>query len=310
MNINYPHTPIIRNAFALIIIYLQNGLFICYAAASYFLFKNGEDYGLSDILRAFGLNAPLLMVWLTLTIIYAMCFVFISTLSAICSMEQSLFLLANRLSSETPTPSKKSIPIVIEIYLKNFWESQNSFTYDSNYGASRQHESYGLMIARGLGDEYHNHQKSFKNLWGLIGGKSQFCHLIENASITFVQPLNFATVDRNHISNPKGLIQSMPGLSSSSTIYVTVDDRFIKSLTNAFSQENNSNSAPTIYKSISIYGRYYLTTSFLDDNLIINNFEFNEYLSYSPEELIDHLCAKEYITDEWKKSIRDQMRNN
>ena len=146
MKFSNPHSLFIRVAYGMVIETLQGVFFLCYLAASYYFFKYGDEFGLDQVLNFLGVSKPKIWVWFFITFIYAVCFAFLGTLSAISSAEHSLHLLATKSNTDKELWNRKSIHVSILYYFNDIHIEDGEIKFDAKLGAHRSHSTTGFMV--------------------------------------------------------------------------------------------------------------------------------------------------------------------
>jgi hypothetical protein len=307
MNFSNPHYPFIRVLYGMAIGILQWLFFLGYLVVCYYFLKYGYDFGLGPALDALedftGWASINLWGWLFITFLYALCFAFLGTLSAIASAEHSLHLLANKIEASLEILPRERFHVSISYYFNAVYIEDGEIEFNAKFGTHRCHLTTGFMIIKGKSLQ----QRKIGNFWGVFGRKKiDFFQFSKGASVKFIQPIDLSKLRHNTDGTIDQWVSTQVDDFAGAHLDVLVDGRFIKSLKKLFPDQSAAAVGGNQYATIDISGEYF-SDAHHANNIRVSGLSVQDWLRYTRRELQDVFLKDEDIPDAMKTKIKSAM---
>jgi len=303
MRFRNPHSPFIRALYGEVIEALQGIFFLGYLAVSYYFFKYGDEFGLGKLLHILGVTEPKIWVWVFITFLYAVCFAFLGTLSAISSAEHSLHLLAKKLDIDEEILTQKRVHISILYYFKNISIEDGEIEFDAKLGAYRSHSTIGFMAINGMLPQ----RRKIGNFWGLLGRKKiDSFQFSKKAFVNFIEPTDVSKLEKNiHDTTNLWISPTADGFVKAH-LEILVDGRFMRSLKKLFPDQISNGKDEKRYATIHLSATCILDGQDMN-NICVSSLGVWDWARYTPQELQEHFSKDKDISDAMKTKIQNAI---
>lgn len=298
-----PHTPLIRVIYGGIISFFHFAFFVGYGYLSFLIFQNSLPIveNLQGIQELFKLQRIELIAWVVLTIFYSLIFLFLGTLSAISSIEYNLSKPNSDAGDSKFRFTKNYTLVAVSFYLQKFQQDQDSIHYDEEIGMHRIHNCSGLMVAHELGEKP---KAAVTNLWGFLN-KPKYFQFINDAHISFIQPVDISRINHHAKSRTQGYISSESGSPSFAHLEIMTDGVFLRKLEKDFDGASKLGNDSKIIGHISIHG--YLQKS---GDIRVSNLNWLGINMRSSQDFADDICSYKYVPENLKSVIQEAIIND